>query len=397
MMKRVALVGLAALAGCTVNAPSPEDLSGDAIAVKDGRLVIDDSVVPVVGNCAEGQAVVRAASGWSCVDLAAGAVVGAGLLRSGNDIVVDFGDGATQVASGARALALEETADALDVEVTDLGVRAVTDEAALSALADRVTFVEGQTLEDFFVDTCDAATVGGLRGDAAGLSVCDGVTFRAVQLVPAALSALAADYRVANVQGGTWRNAVGDDHLFLGSDVGVVNPPAPGVQGVGRVGGGTGAGFGSPQGQRLLRLPPQGFSIEVLFTGSDTIVSHGDRLQMSLFASELVVREFGRETRFQMPVAPDTARPNHVVYVHENNNVRRVYFNGLQLQRVQDATFWNGPYLGGEDVFGLGNRFGGAAGNMVYHRVRLHGLALDSTAARALCQEFSPSIVPSCG
>lgn len=396
-MKRVALVGLAALAGCTVNAPSPEDLSGEAIAVEDGRLVIDDNVVPVVGNCAEGQAVVRAASGWSCVDLVDATVVGAGLLQSGNDVVVDFGDGATQVASGARALALEEAADALDAEVTDLGARVVNDEAALSALTARVTFVEDQTLADFFVDTCDSSAVGALRGDVAGLSVCDGVRFREVQLAPAALPALVADYQVENVQGGIWRNAVGTDHLFLGSDVGVVNPPAPGVQGVSRVGSGTGAGLGSPQGQRLLRLPSEGFSIEVLFTGSDTIVSHGERLQVSLFASELVVREFGRETRFQMPVAPDTARPNHVVYVHENNNARRVYFNGQQLQRVQDATFWNGPYLGGEDVFGLGSRFGAAAGGMVYHRVRLHGLALDANAARASCQQFSPSIIPSCG
>lgn len=118
-MKRIALVGLAVVAGCTVNAPAPEDLSGDAIAVKDGRLVIDDTVVPVVAECAEGQAIVRAANGWSCVDLAAGTIVGAGLLVAGETISVDFGDGATQVATGERVVAAEDAVDALDAEVTD--------------------------------------------------------------------------------------------------------------------------------------------------------------------------------------------------------------------------------------------------------------------------------------
>jgi len=394
-MKRLALLCSAALVGCTVNAPPPEDLSGDAIGVKEGRLVIDDTVVPVVEGCAEGQAVVRAAPGWACVDLADGAVVGAGLLRNGRDIAVDFGDGASQVASGERVAGLEDDVLALDGELAGLGARVGTDESALAALADRVGVVEEQTLADLFVTACAPDTVGALRQDAAGLSVCDGEGFRAIALAAPPPPALIADYLVNNVQGGTWRNAVGSDHLFLGSDVGVVTPPAPGVQGVGRVG--AAAGLASPLGQRRLRLPERGFSIEVVFTGSDTIVSHGDSLQISLFASEIVVRELGRETRFQTSPSPDTARPNHLVYVHEEGDARRLYLNGRQLNRVVDTSFWSGPYLGDDDVFGLGSRFGAAAGTLTFHRLRLHGVGLDGNAARSACQDFSPSLIPSCG
>ena len=395
-MKRVALLYSAALIGCTVNAPPPEDLSGDAIGVKDGRLVIDDAVVPVVAGCTEGQAVVRAAPGWSCVDLADGTVVGAGLLRDGSDIAVDFGDGASQVASGERMAALEDDVVALDGELDGLDARVGADASALAALADRVGVVEEQKLADLFVTACAPDTVGALRQDAAGLSVCDGDGFRAIELAAPPPPALLADYLVNNVQGGTWRNAVGSDHLFLGSDVGVVTLPAPGGQGVGRVGAAP-AGLASPLGQRRLRLPERGFSIEVLFTGSDTIVFHGDQLQISLFASEIVVRKLGRETRFQTSPSPDTARPNHLVYVHEDGDARRVYLNGRQLSRVVDTSFWSGPYLGDDAVFGLGSRFGAAAGTLTFQRLRLYGVGLDSNAARSACQEFSPSVIPTCG
>ena len=86
--------------GCTVSAPPAEDLQGNGFNVEGGVLSVDDTKVPVVDACEDGQAVVRSGAGWACVALADGTVAGDGLIVSGTTISVDFGDGATQVASG---------------------------------------------------------------------------------------------------------------------------------------------------------------------------------------------------------------------------------------------------------------------------------------------------------
>jgi hypothetical protein len=357
------VAGVAGVVGCTVNAPPPEDLSGDALTVSKGRLQIDSDKVPVVTEpCTEGQSVVRSADGWACAPVVAGVSAGPGLSGGGAgdvSLAVDFGDGDTEVANGARTLALESAAAATSSDVADLDDRVETLEG--QSLDDRVTELEGQGLEERVTDLEE-------------------------QLAVLPTPTIIAAYDV-NSRSGTLWNAIGvGEPLFLGTDVGIVaiaGPPP--VSGIGRLPGG-GAVGGGPLGQRLLELPARDFAIELVVQGSDQIFIHGsDGLGLQVFGTEVVVREFGRDLRFAPP-AFSTSSPNHFVYVHKANDERELFINGERLTSSSSGR-WTGPYLGERGVFSLGSRSAGAAGSSpVYFKVVIHGDAQNAAAVLAACE-----------
>ena len=240
------------------------------------------------------------------------------------------------------------------------------------------------------------------------MRVCDGTEFRPITLDPLPQAGtLIADYQQQNADVATqkiWPNEVpGGEPLFLGSDAVRITPAPspPGAEGITRAGGGA-AGFSAPIAHGRLTLPARGFSIEIIFTGSDTLFSHGqNNLQFSMFTSP-TLREHGRDTRYQPPVtAPDSTRPSHLVYVHDQNDVRHMFLNGRELNLETDASIWTGPYLGGSDLVALGNVFGGPGGGgvqLLHHRVRIHAVALTAAEVLLRCQASlsAPFNVQSC-
>lgn len=418
-MRPFALLSLCAglSVACTVTAPPAEDLQGNGFNVEGGVLSVDDTKVPVVDECGDGQAVVKAGDGWACVALADGTVAGDGLTIDGDTISVDFGAGATQVASGASLDVLEDATIALDEDLSALDTRVTAAEGAITTVDGRVTNLDGTLtglldgisnqvdgLSSFFVDACDATTAGGLKREGDVLQVCDGAQFRAISLDAPAPAAVIADYHQDDVNIGatSWTNRVaGGAPLFLGTDVGRVLPPAPGVAGIGRLNSAA-AGFAAPSGHGRLTLPARGFSIELVVSGSDTVFSHGQNdLQISFFG-QMTVREHGRDSRYQPPpTAPDSNRPSHIVYVHEANDTRRLYLNGSELTLETDSSRWNGPYLTDGTLMALGSTFGaaGAGAPVLHHRVRIHGVPLNAAEVLLRCQASlaAPLNVQSCG
>jgi hypothetical protein len=371
----VVATSVAGVVGCTVNAPPPEDLSGDALTVSKGRLQIDSDKVPVVTEpCTEGQSVVRSADGWACAPVVVGVSAGPGLSGGGAgdvSLAVDFGDGDSQVASGARTLALESAAAATTSNVADLDDRVVTLEG--QGLDARVEALEGQSLDD---------RVAGLEGQ--GLDA--RVETLEEQLAVLPTPTIIAAYDV-NSRNGTLWNAIGvGEPLFLGTDIGsvqIAGPPP--VSGIGRVSGG-GAVGGGPLGQRLLVLPARDFAIEMVAQGSEQIFVHGtDGLSLQVFGTEVVVREFGRDLRFTPP-AFSSSSPNHLVYVHTATDERQLFVNGTRIAQ-SSASGWTGPYLGERGVFSLGSRSAGAAGSSpVYFKVVIHGAAPNAAAVFTACK-----------
>ena len=142
----VVATGVADVVGCTVNAPPPEDLSGDALTVSKGRLQIDSDKVPVVTEpCTEGQTVVRSADGWACAPVVVGVSAGPGLSGGGAgdvSLAVDFGDGDTEVANGARTLALESAAAATSSNVADLDGRVTDLEGVIVSAGDGLSRID---------------------------------------------------------------------------------------------------------------------------------------------------------------------------------------------------------------------------------------------------------------
>ena len=371
----VVATGVADVVGCTVNAPPPEDLSGDALTVSKGRLQIDSDKVPVVTEpCTAGQTVVRGADGWACAPAVLGVSAGAGLGGGGAgdvSLAVDFGDGDSQVASGARTLALETAAAVTTTDVANLDDRVVTLEG--QGLDARVETLEGQSLDD---------RVAGLEGQGLDARVETLEEQLAVLPTPAIIAAYDRDSR----SGSVW-NAIGvGEPLFLGTDVGLVSIAGPPVvSGIGRVAGG-GAIGGGPLGQRLLVLPARDFAIDLVVQGSEQLFVHGaDGLSLQVSGSEVVVREFGRELRFTPP-AFSSSSPNHLVYVHTATDERQFFVNGERITTSSTGR-WTGPYLGERGVFSLGSRFAGAAGSSpVYFKVVIHGAAPNAAAVFTACK-----------
>jgi hypothetical protein len=483
----VVVTGLAGVmngSGCIeVNAPPPQDLQGTGFDVVDGKVTVDTSTVPVVAECAEGQTIVRTATGWSCIsppdaskipvvdscadgeavvrvgdgwgcapvdgngvvtvddacdpgeavvatsdgwgcapvddivkvqsaqcsdgdvlvredggwDCVAPPTFGAGLTTVFGNVSVNF----SEVASFQRIRDAEDDIGDLNRQTTvlrDIDVSLEDSIQTLNNQFDALTDDFDELSRNQFIGPgeCSEDTEGGLSFDTATktLRLCVDSTFRAVELVetetfPLVYLALPPENAPPGPPSpetsGQWPSTSGGAAFFLGSDVGRDN--VGGFDGFRRI---SAAAGGGAIGQRRLRLPASNFSIEVFFSGSDTVFSHGEGLEVRLQASELSVREFGRETRYQIQNL-DTTQPNQVVYVHTATNERQVFVNGRQLVRGNDATVWRGPYLGEEAVFTLGNRFGGVNSG-TYHQVTFLNRALTNTGpteeVRTRCKDF---------
>ena len=148
MLRAGIIVGVALTFGCTINAPPAEELSGDALKVTGGKLQIDDTRVPVVAECSAGQVVARSADdqAWECVTVqsttisaGSGSTVTQGEAGDFN-VAVAFGDGATEAATGARALALEGRMGLVE---TGLGEANTSLGAADTAIDGRLDAAEG--------------------------------------------------------------------------------------------------------------------------------------------------------------------------------------------------------------------------------------------------------------
>ena len=384
----VVATGVADVVGCTVNAPPPQDLSGDALTVSKGRLQIDSDKVPVVTEpCTEGQTVVRSADGWACAPTVLGVSAGAGLSGGGAgdvSLAVDFGDGDTEVASGARTLALETAAAVTTADVANLGDRVVTLEG--QGLDARVAGLEGQGL-DARVETLEGQSLDDRVATLEGQGLDARVETLEEQLAVLPTPTIIAAYDVNSRNGTLWEPIGGvGEPLFLGTDIGTVQIAGPpSVSGIGRVSGG-GAVGGGPLGQRLLVLPARDFAIEMVAQGSEQIFVHGaDGLSLQVFGTEVVVREFGRELRFTPP-AFSSSSPNHLVYVHTATDERQFFVNGERITTSSTGR-WTGPYLGERGVFSLGSRLAGAAGSSpVYFKVVIHGAAPNAASVLAACE-----------
>ena len=384
----VVATGVADVVGCTVNAPPPEDLSGDALTVSKGRLQIDSDKVPVVTEpCTAGQTVVRAADGWACAPAVLGVSAGAGLGGGGAgdvSLAVDFGDGDSQVASGARTLALETAAAASTTDVANLDDRVVTLEG--QGLDARVAGLEGQGL-DARVETLEGQSLDDRVATLEGQGLDARVVELEEQLAVLPTPTIIAAYDVNSRNGTLWEPIGGvGEPLFLGTDIGTVQIAGPpSVSGIGRVSGG-GAVGGGPLGQRLLVLPARDFAIEMVAQGSEQIFVHGaDGLSLQVSGTEVVVREFGRDLRFTPP-AFSSSSPNHLVYVHTATDERQFFVNGERITTSSTGR-WTGPYLGERGVFSLGSRFAGAAGSSpVYFKVVIHGAAPNAAAVFTACK-----------
>lgn len=403
-MQRVVVLSLVlGVFGCTVNAPPAQDISGDNLNVEGGKIVLDENRVPVVAECAEGQVVQRGIDEWTCVEIEDLAVTaGAGIVTAPGPgavtVSVDFGPGATQVATGADlALVVEGTATNAN-DIGALQTRAGAIEAENASQSASIDGLETRPINDLYVDTCDDAASGGLGLVNGALAFCDGTNFRPIELGPPPPGLIIAAFDRADYDATTkvWPSSDGSARFFMFDTVvrrESVDPPVNGPKGVGASNNGAAAGS-SVIGHARIDLPERDFSIEVTFEGSDTVFTIGD-LRASLFGGgtpEVTLTELGRSTRWTDPTPPAAGdQRHHLVYVHGADDSRQVYLDGEPLipnTTDPDAARLTGPRLDKDPIFKLGSDFGAGAGGgnaFVYFNLTIHGHALDASEVDAAC------------
>ena len=458
MLRAGIIVGVALTFGCTINAPPAEELSGDALKVTGGKLQIDDTRVPVVAECSAGQVVARSADdqAWECVTVqsttisaGSGSTVTQGEAGDFN-VAVAFGDGATEAATGARALALEgrmglvetglgEANTRLGAAEADIDGLTVDLGAAESALDGRLDIAEADidgltlslgaaeadidvrldiaeadiaeaegrldTLQDRalieYSSICNASAVGVFNLESGILSFCDGVRFRTIEVAPSPPPELVAQFTLASflrAPSKTWPNVVvGGPEMFIGSRVVVGNlgnGPPNGVINLN-----TSPAGSSPLAHMILELPLRNFSIEIVASGSGGLLfTHApDGLSFSWNSCdgcERVITESGAPLRFIAPpgASGDPASIRHFLYVHEADDDRILYENGVKtLVSTSSVTApWQGPYLGGRGIFSLGGNatnvgFNPIANNVVFFEASVFNTALSAAEAQIQC------------
>ena len=451
MLRAGIIVGVALTFGCTINAPPAEELSGDALKVTGGKLQIDDTRVPVVAECSAGQVVARSADdqAWECVTVqsttisaGSGSTVTQGEAGDFN-VAVAFGDGATEAATGARALALEgrmglvetglgeantslgaaDTAidgrlDAAEGDIDGLTLSLGAAEAdidgltvdlgaAESAIDGRLDIAEADiaaaegrldTLQDRalieYSSICDESAVGVFNRDEGILSFCDGVAFRTIEVAPSPPPDLVARFTLASflrVPSKTWPNLVpSGPEMFIGSKVVV-----------GSLGNGTPDGVihspagSSPLAHMILELPVRKFSIEIVANanGNGLLFTHApDGLSFSAFGvcegCERVITESGVSVRFITPsvvASTDPTSIRHFLYVHDADDQRILYENGLKTLAAPNQVNapWPGPYLGGRGIFSLGGNATNVGFNPINNNVVFFEASVFNTALSA--------------
>ena len=422
MLRAGIIVGVALTFGCTINAPPAEELSGDALKVTGGKLQIDDTRVPVVAECSAGQVVARSADdqAWECVTVqsttisaGSGSTVTQGEAGDFN-VAVAFGDGATEAATGARALALEgrmglvetglgEANTSLGAADTAIDGRLDIAEAGIAAAKDRLDTLQNRDLIEYSLDLdCDESAIGVFNLEAGILSFCDGEDFRTIEVAPLPPPELVAQFTLASflrVPSKTWPNLVpSGPEMFIGSKVvvGSLNNGTP--DGVIHSPAGS-----SPLAHMILELPVRKFSIEIVANanGNGLLFTHApDGLSFSAFGvcegCERVITESGVSVRFITPsvvASTDPTSIRHFLYVHDADDQRILYENGVKTLAAPNQVNapWPGPYLGGRGIFSLGGNatnvgFNPINNNVVFFEASVFNTALNAAEALSECQ-----------
>ena len=395
---------LLSVSACTINAPQVEDVEGAALSVVDGRLEIDAKQVPVLTECEIGQLVSKTSAGWVCVGAGVtDVVVGAGLTGGGtgvSNVAVDFGNGASQVATGERATALEAGLTAAETTAADLTSRVSSAEGAATSLATRVSSAEGAaTTLAVRVSTAEGKAVT-LASDITelALEIADLVE-RLLEFEAPTVPPIIAQFRGEDIVDNTnlWPSDVGEAVIALSSQALVTsagNSTASIQAGSASVSGGFGGGLGLTR----IALPPSNFSVEMLVNSTGCIFTHGvDNTPMSLKVcigpGGVTVNEGLVNILAVLPQGfPDMGlgtRVVHLVYVHGDTE-RRLYINGFPFSLSPHIA---GPYQGGDAPLLLGeHNFAGNAGGVIIHDLVFHGLPLTQAEVRLSCRNSTPPL-----
>ena len=401
-----------------------------------GSLAIGEQLVPLLADCALGELVARTEVGWECVERGVtNVVLGAGLTGGGtgvSNVAVDFGDSASQVATGARAKALEDNLTPLSgslaigpVGATQQLVPLLADCAAGALVARTavgwecvergVTAIEAgsglsksgsagvSTLSVIFGDAASQVATGAranaLEDDALRLRAeFDDLVLRVDVLEPPTVPLIIAKFRGEDINdvSNLWQSAGGEAVIALSSEALVTS--AGNTSSI-RAGVLTGSGgFGGGLGLTRIALPPSNFSVEMLVNNTGCIFTHGlDSTPMSLkvcigAAGGVTVTE-GLVNIFTVPppTLPDMGlgtRVVHLVYVHDDTG-RRLYINGFLISLSPHIA---GPYQGGDAPLLLGEHSFAASNNtgVIIHDLVFHGVALTTDQVRTACASSTP-------
>ena len=302
-----------------------------------------------------------------------------------------------------RLGAAEADIDGLTVDLgaaeSAIDGRLDTAEAGIAAAKDRLDTLQDRALIEYS-SVCNESAVGVFNLEAGILSFCDGEDFRTIEVAPLPPPELVAQFTLASflrVPSKTWPNVVvGGPEMFIGSRVvvgnlgngppnGVINSPAS----------------SSPLAHMILELPLRNFSIEIVASGSGGLLfTHApDGLSFSWNSCqgcERVITESGAPLRFIAPqgASVDPASIRHFLYVHEADDARILYENGLQTSETSVSTNpvtapWQGPYLGGRGIFSLGGNATNVGfnpnNNVVFFEASVFNTALSAAEAKIQC------------
>ena len=408
----------------------------ERLTAVDGSLAIGEQLVPLLADCALGELVARTEVGWECVERGVtNVVVGAGLTGGGtglSTVVVNFGDSASQVATGARAKALEDVLIPLSgslvigpVGPTQQLVPLLADCAAGKLVARTavgwecvergIAIEEGSglsksdsagvsTLSVIFGDDASQVATGAranaLEDDARTLrEEFDALVDRVDELEAPTVPSIIAQFSGEDINdvSNLWPSDDGATVIALSSQA-VVTLAGNSIASIQAGSASVSGGFGGGLGLTRIALPPSNFSVEMLVNSTGCIFTHGvDNTPMSLKVcigpGGVTVNEGLVNILAVLPQGfPDMGlgtRVVHLVYVH-GDTARRLYINGFPISLSPHIA---GPYQGGDAPLLLGeHNFAGNAGGVIIHDLVFHGLALTQAEVRLSCRNSTPPL-----
>ena len=302
-----------------------------------------------------------------------------------------------------RLGAAEADIDGLTVDLGEaesaIDVRLDTAEADIAAAEGRLDTLQDRALIEYS-SICNASAVGVFNLEAGILSFCDGEDFRTIEVAPSPPPDLVAQFTLASflrVPSKTWPNVVvGGPEMFIGSRVVVQSLGNGATNGV--INLNTSPTSSSPLAHMILELPLRNFSIEIVASGSGGLLfTHApDGLSFSWTSCqgcERVITESGAPLRFITPpeASTDPASIRHFLYVHEADDDRILYENGVKTSVSTSSVTapWQGPYLGGRGIFSLGGNATNVGfnpiNNVVFFEASVFNTALSAAEAEIQC------------
>ena len=403
----------------------------ERLTAVDGSLAIDEQLVPLLADCALGELVARTAVGWECVERGVTNVVaGAGLTEGGtgvSTVAVDFGDSVSQVATGARAKALEDVltpqsgslvigpvgptqqlvpllADcaagklvartAVGWECVERGVTAIEAGSGLS----KSDSAGASTLSVIFGDETSQVATGArakaLEDDALTLrEEFDALVARVDEFEAPTVPSIIAQFRGEDIndESNLWPSDDDDDATVIAlSSQAVVTSAGNNIASI-QAGGVSGSGGnGGGLGLTRIALPPSDFSVEMLVNSTGCIFTHGventpTSLTVCILHGMVSVNE--AKVNITVQAAPELNVGNavvHLVYVHGALD-RKIYINGRLFPLTPHI---NGPYQGGDAPLALGDQV--APGPLIIHDLVFHGAALNAAQVHTSCADSTP-------